>query len=286
MWAAQPLFSLILTSLTLLSGAQLNATEIEREKTILPTQIKAVIFDCDGVLVDTEYLKYSAWKEALSQHGVTLSLDEYAPLVGHTRRRILSSLERSKKVSLPETVLTVQNNLYSHLQREGVAPIDPAISLVQRLSQEGAKSGLKLALASSASRAEISCNLKQIGLENVFTVIVSGRDDLAAYKDDEGTNKPKPYIYIEAARQLGVDPSQCLTFEDTSAGITAAAGAGTIAIAVPNQLTKQHDFSQASLILDSLDGLFDNTNRPIDLLFSNNVGGQKTQDTSSNDIDK
>lgn len=91
--------------------------------------------------------------------------------------------------------------------------------------------------------------MKQIGLENSFDLIISGTDDLKDYSDKEGTNKRKPYIYIEASKRLKISPPRCLVFEDTTAGIEAAAGAGMIAIAVPNQLTWQQDFSKASKVI-------------------------------------
>ena len=72
---------------------------------------------------------------------------------------------------------------------------------------------------------------------------MSGHDDLDAYEDAEGKNKPKPYTYIEAAKRLDISPSLCCVFEDTAAGIEAAAGAGMYTIAVPNRFTKDQDFS-------------------------------------------
>ncbi len=108
-----------------------------------------------------------------------------------------------------------------------------------------------MGLASSAPHEEILNNLKQIGLSEAFDLIISGSDDLDSYVDAEGKNKPKPYIYIESAKRLGVSPSKCLVFEDTTAGIEAAFGAGMIAIAVPNRFTLHQDFSKAAQIIYS-----------------------------------
>jgi beta-phosphoglucomutase len=108
-----------------------------------------------------------------------------------------------------------------------------------------------LALASSAPKEEILVNLKQMGLENAFDLIISGSDDLREYVDAEGTNKPKPYIYIESAKRLGISPACCLVFEDTKAGVDAAARAGMVAVAVPNQFTLTHDFSNAHQVISS-----------------------------------
>jgi beta-phosphoglucomutase len=207
--------------------------------------IEAVIFDCDGVLVDTEYLKFLAWQEALARDGISFTIEDYKPLVGHSSKNIAKMIQEQKDVPVTSELIELKNAIYKRLQRQGVTPIEEAVLGCHALSERRQELGIKLGLASSAPREEILQNLSQIGLQDAFDVIVSGSDDLDAYIDSEGTNKPKPYIYIEAAKQLGVLPSQCLVFEDTAAGIEAAAGAGMIPIALPNQFTQEQDFSKA-----------------------------------------
>lgn len=214
-------------------------------------EIDAAIFDCDGVLVDTEHLKFLAWQTALASKNISFSIEEYMPLVGHSSLNILRMIGKLKNISIAEEVIGLQNAEYRLLQKQGVPPIAQMVTFVQKLSQERKRLGIKLGLVSSASKEEILQNLKQIGLENSFDLIISGTDDLKGYSDKEGTNKPKPYIYIEASKRLKVSPPRCLVFEDTTAGIEAAAGAGMIAIAVPNQLTLQQDFSKASKVIPS-----------------------------------
>ncbi|MBS0615288.1 MAG: HAD family phosphatase [Verrucomicrobia bacterium] len=208
--------------------------------------MKAVIFDCDGVLVDTEYLKFQAWQKALEEVNVVFTLEEYMPLVGHSAKNILGMIATSKGVDIPETVIEKRNHIYWELQRQGVPPIPEMIGVLQWFKND--RPDVKIGLASSAPREEILVNLRHIGLENAFDVIVSGHDDLDAYEDAEGKNKPKPYIYIEAATRLGIAPSKCVVFEDTAAGVEAAAGAGMYTIAVPNRFTKNQDFSKANQI--------------------------------------
>ena len=95
-------------------------------------------------------------------------------------------------------------------------------------------------------------NLKHIGLEHAFDFIVSGSDDLESYIDDQGKNKPKPYIYLEASKRLNIPPEHCLVFEDSEAGIEAATTAGMIAIAIPNWMTKEQNFSKANRVINSI----------------------------------
>jgi beta-phosphoglucomutase len=214
-----------------------------------PFKIQAVIFDCDGVLVDTEYLKFLSWQEALKAEGVEFTLDEYKPLVGFDSQYILQKIAASKNQELPLSIKENKNAIYKKLQKQGVPPIKDMVALAQTLASLKKKLGIQLSLASSASRQEILCNLKQIGLDTLFDCIVSGTDDLEDYQDATGKNKPKPYIYREAAKRLQVAPEHCLVFEDTAAGIEAAYQAGMHVIAVPNTFTAEQDFSKAVKVL-------------------------------------
>ncbi len=215
------------------------------------TGFQAVIFDCDGVLVDTEYLKFLAWQGALDAQGIPFSIEEYIPLVGHSSKNILEGIRKAKKIDLPKEVITAKNVEYKRLQKQGVVPIREMVDFALHLFKNKEKLGIQLGLASSAPKEQILANLRQIGLEDIFDLILSGSDDLTHYVDEEGTNKPKPYIYMEMAKQLGVSPELCLVFEDTKAGVDAAKGAGMVPVAVPNKLTFNHDFSNADRIISS-----------------------------------
>ena len=214
-------------------------------------EVEAIIFDCDGVLVDTEYLKFLAWKDALASKNVEFSVEEYMPLIGHSSRNILQMIRQLKNQDISDDVILLRQEKYRLLQMQGVPAIVPMVEFARRLSQEKRRLGIKLGLASSASTKEIMHNLQQIGLEDAFDLVISGSSDLDQYIDSEGKNKPKPYIYIEAAKRLNVMPSRCIVFEDTSAGVEAASGAGMIAVAIPNQFTSEQDFSKAITIIGS-----------------------------------
>jgi len=218
--------------------------------------VKAVIFDCDGILVDTEYLKFLAWQEALATQDIAFSIEEYMPLVGHSSKNILQGIKQSKQIEISDEIIEIKNAKYKILQEQGVPAIQAMVDFARHLSVNKGRLGLSLGLASSAPKAEILANLRQIGLENAFDLVISGSDDLDDYVDEEGKNKPKPYIYIEASKRLNILPEFCLVFEDTKAGVDAAADAGMIPIAVPNQFTLNHDFSKALRIFASHEELF------------------------------
>ena len=216
-----------------------------------------IIFDCDGVLVDTEYTKFLAWQEILKNHNISFTLEEYLPLIGYPSSQIIQKIMALKNISLNASNLSKErHDLYRLLQSKGVSQIASAVNFVQQLANQKHKHNIVLGLASSAPLQEIMINLQHIGLvNNIFDVIISGHDDLTEYNDPNGVNKPKPYIYQKAAKLLGIKPSKCLVFEDTNAGITAATNAGMLAIAIPNNYTKNHDFSMAHKIYNDFDNV-------------------------------
>lgn len=215
----------------------------------------AIIFDCDGVIIDSEQAKFEAWKKALELYHVSYTLEEYMEVVGQDSKAIKKSIELSKNIILPNSLIEQKSRHYSFLQEQGLPHFPETISFIQFLNKTLKRQQIGLALASSAPRVEINRNLKSAGLENFFDVIVSGEDDLKHYQGSEGVNKPKPYIYQETAKQLGVKPHMCIVFEDTAAGVEAAYSAGMNVIAVSNRFTKNHDFSHALCILTSFNML-------------------------------
>jgi len=218
-------------------------------------EIEAVIFDCDGVLVDTEYLKFLGWQKALASLNIELTIEEYKAVAGHSSKKIIEQLQGMKGIVIPEEAIPLRREEYRKLQELGVAPIRETVEFARYLSQNKVAWGIKLGLASSASTDEILFNLKQIGLDQAFDLIISGTDDLNDYKDLEGKNKPKPYIYLEASKRLNIAPDRCLVIEDSEAGIEAASKAGMVTIAIPNQITIEHNFSMANKVIGSISEL-------------------------------
>lgn len=214
--------------------------------------IEAIIFDCDGVLVDTEYLKFLGWQKALASFNIQLSIEEYKVVAGHSSKKIIEMLQEIKQIAIPEETMVLRRGEYRKIQELGVPPIKEMVEFALWVAQNKNRWRIKLGVASSASRNEILINLKQVGLEHIFDLIVSATDDLDDYYDATGKNKPKPYVYLEAAKRLNVPPERCLVFEDTEAGITAASTAGMVTVAIPNWLTAEQNFSRANTILGSI----------------------------------
>lgn len=211
---------------------------------------KAVLFDCDGVLVDSEYMKFEAWRKALRTENVDLLFDEYMAVAGASSKVIAKSIMENKHCNFDAAkVIELKNELYKDANINGVEPIPAAVKYLNALLEQKDELNIKVAVVSSDARENILRNLKFAGVKSeLLDGVFSGRDDLGHIKDPEGTNKPKPYIYELTANKLGIQSKSMVVFEDTNAGIVSASLAGMQVIAVPNKFTQQHDFSKASLV--------------------------------------
>ncbi len=204
---------------------------------------EAIIFDHDGTLVDTEIADFLACKMLFDELGASLTLDTWAnEVIGHANgyEIILTQLikQHAQQLSI-EVLLKRVKELWAITQSEikltaGVTELLPQLQRV----------GYPLAVASASNYNWVSRWLDQFNLRSYFSVI--------ATRDDVSHSKPAPDVYLFAADQLGVQPNRCLVFEDSIVGLQAARAAGMVVVAVPTQLTKVSDFSQANIIIDSL----------------------------------
>jgi len=199
----------------------------------------SVIFDLDGLLVDTEKLHCLAYQMALQEYGCPISETEYAEHWVRFGRGITDWVE-SRGLGLdPHAVRARKSEHYLTLLRSSLRPMDGALELLAAL--HGA---MKLALASSSYRDAVDGVLNGLGIARYFDAVVSGLDVPAV--------KPAPDIFLKAAEVLGVAPVHCLVLEDAEKGVIAAHRAGMRCIAVPNDYTRHHDFSKATRVCKSL----------------------------------
>lgn len=217
--------------------------------------LKAVIFDCDGTLVDSEYAHYQAWQYALQQQGSDLSLDDYYFFVGKSVEANAQLLAQRIGKDCAQELLQDKCAYYHKLQNAGLPSIEATVEFVHRLAAEKENLGLKLGVASAARKEEIMSNLKHLKIDHYFDIVVSGKEDLDQYDDPEGTNKPKPYIYLHISKLWGLLPEDCVVIEDSDSGVRAGADAGCFTIAVPNIFTERQDLSRANLIIKSFAGI-------------------------------
>jgi transketolase len=205
--------------------------------------IKAVIFDMDGVLIDSEKLKYEKWKRIAK---IEIE-EEYfkKECVGKSREIVCGMIIKKYNLAitieeLAEKIKSANVELY---KRENIIPIITAINFLKRIQKK-----YKIALASSQNMAYIIQVLEILEIKDYFeNNIFSGHDSVKI-------DKPEPYLYLFAAEKMNLKPEECLVIEDSETGVLSAKNAGMFCIAVPNEFTKYQDFTRADLVLNSLDG--------------------------------
>ncbi len=201
--------------------------------------IKALIFDLDGTLVNTEILHYRAWKKTLVINGVPdFPFETFLNYVGTSNEKISTDYIASDgiKKSIVELIREKQS-IYMELI--------PEIRLCKGVHEILARNRGKrvMAVASSSHQKEVEEILEVQGIAEYFKEVIGG--DMVEKK------KPNPEIYLKTQAALDVSPVQCLAFEDSSHGLNAAKNAGMYGIAIPNEFTRNHDFSRADYVLDS-----------------------------------
>jgi beta-phosphoglucomutase len=200
----------------------------------------AVIFDVDGVLVDSYQAHFQSWKQALGEIGVQQSEDEFAASFGRTSREILRQklgpdLDEARLSELDDR----KETLYRQLFNEFARVMEGATELLDALVADG----FLLGVGSSGPAANVGVALELIGRRHVFASIVTGADVTRG--------KPDPQVFELAAERLGVPAQACAVVEDAVAGIEAANRAGMTSIALTGTATRDR-LGHARLVVDSL----------------------------------
>lgn len=207
--------------------------------------IKAVIFDMDGVIIDSEPLHYKIFMNyTKTKFGFTISDEEYDTFIGTTNLHMFSKLKEKYKIESDINTLLqeYEEKCVEFLMSEkGEKPISGVDILVKKLYEEN----FKLALASSSPKKQIHIVLDMFSLSDYFSQKVSGQEV------EKG--KPAPDIFLRAAELLGVLPEECLVFEDSRNGVLAAKTAGMKCIAFYNPNSGKQDLSYADKIIKSFD---------------------------------
>ena len=184
----------------------------------------AVIFDMDGVLVDSEPLYMAVERQSFARYGVALDEQEQARFVGTSQQQMWREIKvlYGIEVAISQLIAEHQQRVLSVLGQSSLQ----AMPGVMRLLDELDKLGIPYALASSSPRLLVSCVLERIGLAGRFCHMVCG--------DEVRLSKPDPHIFLLAAQGLGVAPARCLVIEDSGHGVTAAKAAGMQCIGLMN----------------------------------------------------
>jgi HAD superfamily hydrolase (TIGR01509 family) len=203
---------------------------------------RALIFDFDGLILDTEWPEYVAWSKVFKDLGLTLAMEDWMHVVGGPdqfdfRLKVEALLGRK-----PDWASIDASRIDHHRTVMAEQEILPG---VRELMIEASAKGWAIGVASSSSRDWVYGNLRRLGLDSWIETLRT--------RDNTPKLKPSPDPYLLACKDLDADPKQSIAFEDSATGVAAAKAAGMTVVAVPNRITVNHDLSAADQIVKSLE---------------------------------
>ncbi len=212
--------------------------------------IRAVIYDVDGTMVNSEPLHVAAWDSALQLSGrnlTDLSESFRATMAGRKPIAIAEGMVSELKLAVaPKVFLDAKSAIFLEKAKTNLEGMPGVVESVHRLQ----KDGYDLAIGTSLDRDYVNLILSKLGIVGSFKVIVTG--------DQIKNGKPHPETYLKVAERLSRLPEECIVLEDAASGIESAKAAGGWCIAVENQNAVLQDTSKADIVVDSLDKVTNN----------------------------
>lgn len=202
--------------------------------------IRAVLWDNDGVLVDTEALYFQASRETLEGVGVTLNHQEFAE-ISLGQGRSLFELARDRGFSEDDLsrLREARDDRYTEILRDGVRVIPGVEPCLETLGRQ-----YRQAIVTSCKKNHFDEIHRHTALLRFF--------EFALTPDDYGAHKPDPEPYLTAAQRMGLSPSECVVVEDSERGVRSAVAAEMYCLAIPNALSRRGDLSAAHRVLSSV----------------------------------
>jgi HAD superfamily hydrolase (TIGR01509 family) len=204
--------------------------------------IRAIIFDFDGLMVDTEVPAFQSWQEIYREYGCSLPLSEWAAGLGGSGAEFDPCRYLESQLGRPIEHGAVRARRWQ--RKLELAALQPALPGVEDYINDARRLGLRLGIASSSAKPYVCDQLSRLGLLGHFDEVICG--------DMVKRVKPHPELYQTTLSALGVSPDEAIALEDSPNGITAAKAAGLFCVAVPNELTGQFSIDHADLQLVSL----------------------------------
>jgi putative hydrolase of the HAD superfamily len=205
----------------------------------------AVVFDFDGLVLDTEWAIYESARAAFSAHGHDLTVEAWATVVGLNDDTVDDWWER---LCAAAGVADFERQLYEaayaaqdRSSRDTLQPLPGIVGLLDELADHEVPVGV----ASSSSSAWLHRHLGRLGLLDRFGAVIGS--DLCG-----GVGKPEPDVYLRACADLAADPTRSVALEDSAPGVTAARAAGMTVVAVPSRITAYHRFDHADAVVASV----------------------------------
>ena len=208
-------------------------------------RFKAIAFDFDGLIVDTEMPEYEAWLRIFRSYGAELPLSVWTPHIGGRLDGfdIYAHLERLARRRVDRDEVRRQHRAAFDALFEDAVPL-PGVEDYIACARER---GLRIGIASSSTRSWVSPKLDSVGLGQAFDTVVCS--------DDVGSAKPDPASYLKAISDLGVTADEAFAMEDSPNGVQGAKNAGLLCVAVPGALTIDRSFDHADMRIESLEEL-------------------------------
>jgi HAD superfamily hydrolase (TIGR01509 family) len=205
-------------------------------------KIKALLFDFDGLILDTEGPVYRSWLELYQAYGCELPFDIFGAMIGTAEDPfdLLALLEEKIGCALPKAEITRRR----HARETALIAVEQVRPGVIETLESARRLGLKLAVVSSSPRRWVESHLTRLGLLDPFERLVTG--------DTVRRTKPDPELYLAALQALDIHAGQAVAFEDSLLGVRAARAAGIFSVAVPTDLTRRLPLEEADLVLQSL----------------------------------
>ena len=204
--------------------------------------LKAVLFDMDGVIVDTEPLHRKAYYKMFDEVNIKMTDLHYEGYTGRSTLNICKRLCKQFQLSQsPESLVAIKRKHFKLIFENDneLALLDGVLELIKNYH----RNGLDLVLASSASMTNINRIFKRFELDQYFVAKLSGADLKAS--------KPHPEIFLKAAKASGHEPKHCMVIEDSTHGIAAAKAAGIFCVGYKSANTKSQDYSKADIVVNN-----------------------------------
>jgi len=203
--------------------------------------IRALVFDFDGLILDTEEPVYRSWLEVYQAHGEELPFERWVQIVGSTTTGFHPQYHLEERLGRPLPKEVLDRRIGRRTEMILAQAVLPGI--VQHLDS-ARELGLKLGVASSSTREWVAGHLARLGILDRFECL--------RCRDDVANAKPEPDLYLAVLDCLGVDASEAIAIEDSPNGVAAAKRAGMRCVAIPNSITARLDLSEADIRLTSL----------------------------------
>ena len=198
--------------------------------------LKALIFDFDGLILDTETPEMLVWQSIYRDHGFELPVDEWEKTIGGYGISNFDAAEHLALLSSGRLDPVSMRNIYRK-EADAIIHASPILPGVISLIEQAREQGLQVAIGSSSPHSWVDTHTKRLGIYHYFKHIIC-QDDVAP-----GKTKPNPDIYLKALETLKIQNTEAVVFEDSPNGVLAARRAGIFVVAAPNPLTKKFGVS-------------------------------------------